>query len=78
MRIELGRDAGPIERRDPRRNVAASTAARRVGDHHAAGDVSSGRQRLHGRKPARAASAPMAWKLTFSRRGNRPPHDGRQ
>jgi hypothetical protein len=37
-----------------------------------------GRQRLHGRNPARSASAQLAWNITFSRRGRRAAHEGRQ
>jgi hypothetical protein len=37
-----------------------------------------GRQRLHGRKPAFSAAAALAWNATFSCRGSRAPHDGRQ
>jgi hypothetical protein len=39
---------------------------------------SFGRQRLQGRKPARSASAQVAWKDTFSRRGSRAAQVGRQ
>nr|WP_276602649.1 hypothetical protein [Nannocystis pusilla] len=35
-------------------------------------------QRLHARNPAASASATVAWKATFSGRGVREAHDGRQ
>jgi hypothetical protein len=38
----------------------------------------SGVQRLHGRKPAAAASAQVAWNRTFSGRAGREAQDGRQ
>jgi hypothetical protein len=38
----------------------------------------SGLQRLQGRKPARSASAVVAWKSTFSGRAARAPQEGRQ
>ena len=38
----------------------------------------SGVQRLQGRKPARSASAQVAWNRTFSGRGRRAAQDGRQ
>jgi len=37
-----------------------------------------GRQRRHARNPARSAASQVAWKRTFSRRGRRAAHDGRQ
>ena len=33
---------------------------------------------LHGRKPAFSAAAGLAWNATFSCRGSRAPHEGRQ
>ncbi|MOA45177.1 hypothetical protein D3C78_1675490 [compost metagenome] len=38
----------------------------------------SGWQRWQGRKPACSASAPLAWKRTFSGRARRDGQDGRQ
>jgi len=38
----------------------------------------SGLQRLQGRNPAISASFRLAWKRTFSGRGSRAAHDGRQ
>ena len=55
-----------------RQAFATATACR------SASAASFGRQRLHGRKPARSASAQVAWKPTFSRRGSRAAQDGRQ
>ena len=40
--------------------------------------ASSGRQRLHGRKPATSASRAVAKNATFSGLGLRAGHDGRQ
>jgi hypothetical protein len=52
-------------------SIAASTAA-------SSRATSSGRQRLQARKPSPRASPPSAKKRTFSRRGWRAAHDGRQ
>src|SRR6516164_3838398 len=64
---------GTESERSIARQASATIAVRR-----SASDVSFGRQRLHGRKPARSASAGLGWKRTFSRRGRRAPQDGRQ
>ncbi len=55
------------------RQAVATAAARR-----SAAGASSGRHRRQGRKPACSASTVVAWKATFSRRGRRAAHDGRQ
>ncbi len=65
---------GAVSAASIRRQAACATISAR----RSARAGASGRQRLHGRKPAASASAPVAWKLTFSGRAARAPQLGRQ
>ncbi len=62
------RSAPSINRHSPATSAACGLA----------GSGRSGWQRLHGLKPARSASAAVAWNATFSGRARREGHEGRQ
>jgi hypothetical protein len=58
--------------------LAAARASLAAASTLASPGASSGRQRRHGRKPARSAAAALGKKLQFSRFGSGAVHTGRQ